>query len=351
MGKSKGKNALIRFDNAARGSKLSAAMTTSSPSFRNPVWIGYCADPHVIRHNGVYYAYGTYFHLPNPPVGIEVPPRSDKKFVILRSRDLSAWEYAGHALEPVAEAEPNEYWAPEVAFALGKFWMYYSCLTPWRDGMQQRLRVAVADVPEGPFRDCGKLLFPEEGFTIDASPFRDPKTGQWYLYFAKDYLEGRIGTGTAVVALADDMMSVLGEPRPAVVASDDWQISARNHLMYGSMVPEWHTVEGPHVVFHEGRYYCFYSGGDWQGEAYGVSFAVADHPLGPWRDAGAHRGACVLKAEGRTIGPGHNSVVLSPDDRTHLCVYHAWEEHHVARQLCIDPIEWTPDGPKVQPTH
>jgi GH43 family beta-xylosidase len=121
--------------------------------------------------------------------------------------------------------------------------------------------------------------------------------------------------------------------------------------MYGQMVAEWHTVEGPHVVFYDECYYCFYSGGDWQGEAYGVAYAVANHPLGPWHDQGTKRQACVLKAEGKTIGPGHNSVVLAPDDRTHLCVYHAWDASHSARQLCLDPIAWTATGPKVRPTH
>lgn len=318
---------------------------------RNPVWPGYCADPHVVKFHGTYYAFGTYRPVKDTP-GIEIPPRDGKKFVLLRSQDLSSWEYLGGALEPVPFINYEEdYWAPEVAFARDKFWMYYSCPGQWQGEWYHRLRVAVSDSPEGPFRDSGKLLFPEEGFTIDASPFRDPKTGQWYLYFAKDYMEGRCGTGTAVVPLADDMVTPAGPVRPVAIASADWQISARDRKMYGRTVPFWHTVEGAHVVLHDGRYYCFYSGGDWQGEFYGVAYAVADHPLGPWQDAGTLRGACVLKRQGKTIGPGHNSVVLSPDGQTHLCAYHAWDEHRVARQLCLDPIQWTPDGPKVEPTH
>jgi GH43 family beta-xylosidase len=254
-------------------------------------------------------------------------------------------------LEPVLGAtSTNEYWAPEVAFAYDKFWMYYSCPSLQQDGLRQRLRVAVADVPEGPFHDSGQLLFPDEVFTIDASPFRDPKTGRWYLYFSKDYLEGRPRTGTAVVPLGDDMMPIPGAVQPLLLPTADWQISARHHSMYGQLFPAWHTVEGAHVVCHEERYYCFYSGGDWKGAHYGVAYAVADHPLGPWLDEGTLRGATVLKADGKTIGPGHNSVVLSPDDQTHLCAYHAWDKAHLARQLCLDPIQWTPHGPQVIPS-
>jgi len=32
--------------------------------------------------------------------------------------------------------------------------------------------------------------------------------------------------------------------------------------MYGG-VYDWHTVEGPALRVHQGRYYCFYSGGAW----------------------------------------------------------------------------------------
>jgi arabinan endo-1,5-alpha-L-arabinosidase len=320
-----------------------------SRSLRNPVWSGYCADPHVIRHEGIYYAYGTYAPVKEAP-GIENPARAEKKFVLLRSTDLASWEYLGGPLVPVPGVTSDDYWAPEVAFARGKFWMYYSCLVPWRDTMQQRLRVAVADSPVGPFRDCGKLLFPEEGFTIDASPFRDPQTGRWYLYFARDYLEGRPGTGTAVAPLDDDMTSIAGPWTPVAIPSADWQVSGKDRLLYGKIVPAWHTVEGPHVVFHAGRYYCFYSGANFENASYGVAYAVADHPLGPWQDEGTKRGACVLRGEDKVIGPGHNSVVLAPDGKTHLCAYHAWDPHLIARQLCLDPIEWTPDGPEVHPT-
>ena len=50
--------------------------------------------------------------------------------------------------------------------------------------------------------------------------------------------------------------------------------------------------------------------------------------------------------EGKVLGPGHNSVVLGPDDKTLFIVYHAWDAARTARRMCIDPLIWTPDGPK-----
>jgi GH43 family beta-xylosidase len=200
--------------------------------------------------------------------------------------------------------------------------------------------------------DGGQLLLPLAGFTIDASPFRDPKDGRWYLFFAKDFFDGRVGTGTAVVRLNDDMVSVSGDPVPVVRATADWQIYERDREIYGRRWEAWHTVEGPFVVHHDGKYYCFYSGGPWTQPSYGVSFGVADHPMGPWVDAHSQHGPAVLRGvPEHVLGPGHNSVVAGPDGRDYL-VYHAWDPAMTARRMCIDPIAWTADGPRCEgPTY
>jgi len=101
------------------------------------------------------------------------------------------------------------------------------------------------------------------------------------------------------------------------------------------------------VVLHEGRYHCFYSGGNWQTPGYGVGCAVSDQVMGPYTDQADLEGASVLKSiPGKLIGPGHNSVVLGPDDRTYFIVYHSWNPQRTRRQMCLDPIEWTPQGPR-----
>ena len=116
-------------------------------------------------------------------------------------------------------------------------------------------------------------------------------------------------------------------------------------IRIGQVWDAWHTLEGPHVTFHNGRYYCFYSGGAWLGGGYGVGYGVADHPLGPWHDEWAHEGATVLQGVADSVvGPGHNSLVLGPDDQTLFMVYHAWDAEMTARRMCIDPLVWTSDG-------
>jgi GH43 family beta-xylosidase len=219
--------------------------------------------------------------------------------------------------------------------------MYYA-----RD---MRLRVAMAEVPTGPFRDTGHDLFPNEPFSIDGSPFRDPRDGKWYLFFAKDFFDRRAGTGTAVVPLADDMVTPEAEPQVVVRASSDWQIFQRNRRWYDRDWEAWHTVEGPFVIERAGTYYCFYSGGCWETADYGVGYAVASHPLGPWRDDWSREGPMVLKGiPDKVLGPGHNSVVRGPDGQTDFIVYHAWDPARTARRMCIDRLVFTPDGPRCE---
>jgi GH43 family beta-xylosidase len=306
------------------------------PTYANPVYPHDFADPFVLRVGKTYWAYGT------------APPDKDgNQFPVLRSDDLIRWTYVNHALRPITEPPGVNYWAPEVAQKNGKFYLYYSATTSHSDE-HHRLRVAVAEAPAGPFIDSGRELMPDEGFSIDASPFIDPRTGKAYLYFATDYTSDEPhGTGLAVVPLADDMTHVTGKPRMVVRATCDWQIYERDRNYKGRTWDKWHCVEGPFVVYHNDKYYCLYSGGAWHSSNYGVGFATANDPLGPWTDDFAQHGPYVLKGvPGQVIGPGHNSVVLGPDDQTLYIVYHAWDAGKTARRLCIDPLIWTHDGPR-----
>ncbi len=300
---------------------------TPAPTFTNPVHDGYFADPFVLAVDGGYVAYGT----GGMPQG--------RAFEVLRSPDLVNWTSVGGALEPLDETWATDYWAPEVAHADGRFYMYYSVGT---GEVGHRIRVAIADRPEGPFRDTGRVLTPDERFAIDPSPFRDDD-GQWYLYFARDVLDGdRVGTTVAVDRLVD-MTTLAGEPRTLLRASHDWQIFLREREMYGQ-VYDWHTLEGPFVVKRDGRYHLFYSGGSWENESYGVSCAVADHPLGPWHEP--RTGPVVLKTAPDVVrGPGHNCVVRGPDGQDWLA-YHAWDATISRRQFWIDRLIWGPEGPE-----
>lgn len=306
-------------------------------TYTNPVFSGYFADPFVLKHGDTYYAYGT-----GSNAGDASSP-DRRMFPVLSSLDLVHWKAVGWALVPPHGGQA--FWAPEVAERDGRFYLFYSMSTGRHADETHRLRVAVADDPAGPFVDTGALLLPDEGFTIDAHPFRDPRDGRWYLFFAKDFFDDRPGTALAVAPLADNMVSVAGPVTTVLRASGDWQVFERDRTLYGRKWPAWHTLEGPFVRFHDGQYFCFYSGGAWMGSGYGVAVAVADTVLGPYAEPVA--GPCVLRGvPGHVVGPGHNSVVLGPDGATDFLVYHAWDAAHTGRRMCVDPLLWTPRGPR-----
>jgi beta-xylosidase len=308
------------------------ARARSSPlvsTYTNPVHDEYFADPFVLRHDGAYYAYGTV-----ATYGRTLPG--------LTSTNLVDWEPLGDVLEPLAAAV-EVYWAPEVAHRDGRFYMYYSAGR--EEGEEHQLRLACANAPSGPFVDAGVVLDPDDPFTIDAHPFRDDD-GRWYLFYCRDFLEGeRVGTGIVVDALVD-MQTLAGDRRTVVRPFADWNLFAKDRLWYGRTWPGWYTVEGPFVRKRDGRYYCFFSGGAWREQNYGVSYAIADHPLGPW-EVVAHDGPSILRTvPGAILGPGHASIVSSPSGDADYIAYHAWDPGATARLMRVDRLEWTRDGPR-----
>ena len=213
------------------------------------------------------------------------------------------------------------------------------------------VRVATSKVPQGPYVDSGHVLVDCETnrFTIDPFPFRDDD-GQWYFFYARNFPNAEPGVhpGTAIVVdRLLDMTRLAGDCHVVVRARYDWTLYEANRRMdvYGKTFPAWHTIEGPCVVKHDGRYYCFYSGANYQTDRYGVDYVVADHPLGPYTGQGDH--ARVLHSvAGHVRGPGHHSIVPSPDGKGQYIVYHAWDPDMQVRWMCIDKLLWTADGPR-----
>ncbi len=292
---------------------------------------GYFADPFVARTEEGYVAFGTH---PSPP-GHE----ARLQFEVLSSPDLKHWSYRGGALNSLDPGLGGQYWAPEVLHAEGQWWMYYSV---GRGIEGHHLRVARSQSPYGPYQDLEIDLTPDERFAIDPHPFVDDD-GSVYLFFAHDVLDAeRPGTHLAVAPL--EHMTRLGPAGEVLRPYADWQIYERSRAMYGG-VYDWHTLEGPSVVRRSGRYWLTFSGGAWTGRDYAVSWAVADHPLGPWRPApaDAHK---LLQSDDDLIGPGHNSLVVGPDGRD-VIAFHAWDAGLSRRELHLRHIEFRADGPSV----
>jgi GH43 family beta-xylosidase len=291
---------------------------TAGGTYLNPVYPRSFPDPFVLKFRGEYWGYCTGFW------------NDGRVFGILHSRDLVEWQERPGAMEPLPGGHTC-YWAPEVTYDNGRFYLYYSV------GNEERMeiRVAMADSPEGPFVDSGRRLTSED-FAIDAHVFLD-KDGTRWLFYATDFLtHSHIGTGTVRDRMRDPF-TLAGDPRPVTLPRYDWHVYHPNRPEKGGV--RWHTVEGPFVLEHEGIYYQMFSGGNWQNPTYGVSYATSEEgpqSLTEW----AQEELPILRTTGEVVGPGHNSVVRGPDNRQLWCVYHRWSPDTSARVLAIDPLGW-----------
>jgi GH43 family beta-xylosidase len=306
-------------------------MSLSNKSYQNPVTRIPSADPFVLKHAGEYWAYVT------------GKWQDGRCFGILHSEDLVNWEVHAGALPPLDPPPGMEYtcyWAPEVTYENGIFYLYYSV----GNEAYMHIRVATSTEPGGPFVDSGHQLTTEQ-FAIDAHVFID-EDGARYLFYAADFLDhSHIGTGIVVDRMLDPF-HLAGSPQPAARARFDWQVYHPNRPEKGGV--RWHTVEGPFVLKHKGRYYLMFSGGNWQNDTYGLGYAVSERMDADeeWKQpCDGEQVMPVLKsnqAQG-VIGPGHNSVVRGPDNRQLFCVYHRWDPDLDARVMSIDRLEWIGD--------
>lgn len=103
-------------------------------------------------------------------------------------------------------------------------------------------------------------------------------------------------------------------------------------------------MEGPWPLRRRGRYYLFYSAGSWLSD-YRMSYAVARHPLGPYRDTAP---VAILSGEANVPSPGGGSVVLGRGGTTWLA-FHAWSgrpgyQFGSQRTMRIAPLQWNRRG-------
>jgi beta-xylosidase len=323
---------------------------------RQPVYGNYFADPFAWKFNREYYAVGTGPVIPSDHANAEDMTSAkingqEFAFPILHSKNFYDWKSIGGALRVPDELRGGEFWAPETAYDGQYFYLYYSVNMHGAE-LKHRLRVARSKNPGGPYEDVGYLMeHPEDcSFAIDAHAFRD-NDGQWYLFYARDFLDAdkgyNAGTGLVVDRLID-MTKLAGEERVVLRSQYDWQLFKGNRYMpmYGATF-NWHTLEGPCVRKHNGRYYCFYSGGCYENDTYGVDYGVADKVLGPYDTSGSENGPRVMRTNPELVGPGHISIVLGPDDKSEYVAFHAWDAEMKARQFHLAKLEWTADGPRI----
>lgn len=293
--------------------------------FQNPVLRRDFADPFVLKAADGYYAYAT--------------NASGANVQVAKSTDLVKWQVLTDAMPAPGtwtKLGGSLIWAPEVLQAGEKYILYYTARD--KASNKQCIGIAVADKPEGKFRDSNDKPFvcqAEEGGTIDAAPFRDGD--KLYLYYKNDGNCCGIATHLYVQEMTADGLSLVGEPVRLVRNDRSW---------------EGRVVEAPTMWKQDGKYYLFYSGNNYAGIEYAVGYANCETPLGPCEDAAENPIlASRMTEKPFVIGPGHQTIIEDDDGETWL-VYHVWEVTSAStrgssRFMWIDRLDWQEGKPVV----
>lgn len=299
------------------------ALATASAD-RNPLFPG--ADPDAIAACGSWWIFPT-------TQGAGPHKHFTSRFYGWRSSDLRHWSRTATPILDIRSirwidddhAPTHALWAPSVAAANGRYYLYYS-VGP-QNPTPSRIGVAVADRPEGPYVDSGKpLLTGGDGFeAIDPMVFRDPRSGRTYLYAG-----GSAGATLRVFEMAPDMVSFTREV----------EVPTPRNFTEGSFMHE-----------RGGIYYLSYSHGRFNGPDYSVHYATGPSPTGPF----TYRGA-ILTSDASHQGPGHHAFIEDPATGKWFIVYHRWDRTDAtppfkgARDIAIEPISYDSAG-LIRPVH
>ena len=297
------------------GAACRSAKPSASPAYSgNPIFPGWYADPEGVVFGKFFWIYPTYSAPYNQQVFLDAFSSPDLVNWTKHSRilDTNAVKWAWRAM-----------WAPAIVKNKGKYFLFFAANDIQNKEQVGGIGVAVADKPEGPFKDyLGKPLvdrFYNGAQPIDQFVFRD-KDGQFYMYYG-----GWRHCNAA--KLKKDFTGF----EPFTDGTELKEITPQGY------------VEGPFMFIRNGRYYFMWSEGGWTGPNYSVAYAIAESPLGPFQRIGK-----ILQQDPTVAtGAGHHSVIQLPGKDVYYIVYHRrplGERDGNHRVVCIDRMEFDEQG-------
>ena len=262
------------------------------------------ADPFIMLYHNTYYAYGT-----GAANGIEV----------YTSDDLKEWKKeSALALHKDNTWAGRWFWAPEVYHINGKFYMYFSA--------DEHIGVAVANSPLGPFIQTDKKPMIADEKTIDNTLYIDDD-GKAYLYFDRF----NDGLNIWVGEMEDDLQTLRMETlTPCIHVSQAWE-------------EVWPRVnEGAFITKHKGIYYLTYSGNSYESPFYGVGFATATSPKGPWTK---YEKNPILQKPGDLVGVGHSAMFRDKEGQLKIVFHAHYNQSRIhPRGMYIADVTFTDDA-------
>lgn len=291
----------------------------AADKYSNPVIDYSLPDPSIIKgEDGYFYLYAT---------------EDIRNLPIHRSKDLVNWEFVGTAFTDATrpDFEPEGgIWAPDINEIGDKYVLYYS-MSVWGGEWTCGIGCAVADRPEGPFKDCG-MMFRSNGIKVQNSidPFYIEDNGHKYLFWGSF-------RGIYAIELSEDGLSLKSGSPPVQIAGT--------------------AYEGTYIHKRGGYYYMFASiGSCCEGlkSTYTTVVGRSTSLFGPYLDKKGqsmmdnHHEILIHKNDS-FVGTGHNSEIVSDNAGTDWLFYHAVSVANPdGRVLMLDKIDWIDGWPSVE---
>ncbi len=277
--------------------------------YRNPVVPGDFPDPSVIRAGDTYYVAGTSSEWAEP-------------YRLYESKDLINWQYLGGLFREMPEWTMGSYWAPELYYNNGTYFVYYTA----RRKSDKKSFIGVAatkDVRQG-FTDHG-LIVEWTNEAIDA--FVVEIDGKRYITWKAYGLDQGRNIEILGAELSDDGLRVVGKAFNLLTAdTDGWEAGG---------------MEGQCLVKRGEYIYMFYAGNGCCGRGcnYQTGVARAKSIQGPWEK---YSGNPILYGDDHWRCSGHGTLVETPDRRSFF-MYHAYNaatDVYLGRQGMLDEVIW-----------
>ena len=269
-------------------------------------------DPFLMKYDGKYYIYCTTENNDKFVSTESFHTDVDGKdgFFVYESEDMIKWENKGLCLSSQDVLGDKWFWAPEVSYYNGRFYMVYTA--------NERLSIAVSDSPFGPFRQYSDGWL-RDGMSIDGHLLFD-ESGI-YLYY--------VAAGIFVAKMSNDLKRIEHEfPGHLILAEEPWE------------TVDCHIAEGPCVIKHNGLYYLSYSCNHTRSKDYAVGYAVSVAPAGPFKK---YEHNPILHRTADMVGVGHNSYMPAEKENKYICAYHCHNsdpDNFKPRMVCLCDAEF-----------
>lgn len=231
-------------------------------------------DPFILTlpREGSYYLYGTTDRNPwNSP---------GEGFDAYRSKDLETWEGPFQVFQAGPEFwGSHDFWAPEVHFSQGRYYMFASFIG---NGRKRGTQILSSSSPLGPFKPLAKkATTPEDWQCLDGTLFVDEEARPW-MVFCHEWVECNDGEVCAM-RLSQDLREGQGEVQVLFRASEaGWTRAIERRD--GSGLKDARVTDGPFLHrLPNGRLLMLWSSLGQEGYAMSYALSESGKIQGPWK--------------------------------------------------------------------